>query len=673
MAFSKILIANRGEIALRVIRTAKVLGYRTVAVYSEADAQALHVKAADESVCIGPAPVGESYLKVDAILEAARSTGADAVHPGYGFLSENADFSRQCADAGITFIGPSADAIELMGSKRGSKIAVMKYDVPVVPGYQGEDQTDATLIAEAKKIGFPLMVKASAGGGGRGMRLVHAEADLEQSIQSARSEATNAFGSGELILEKAIINGRHVEIQVFGDTHGNAIHLGERDCSVQRRHQKIVEESPSPAVDEALRQKMGEAAVNAAKSCSYVGAGTVEFMLGQDGEFYFLEMNTRLQVEHPVTEMVTGLDLVEWQLLIAAGEPIPLKQEEVTFNGHAIEVRLYAEDPAQNFLPQTGRVLRWDVPQEPGIRLDHCVFEGLEVGAFYDPMLAKVIVHGKNRDDARRRLVDALERTTLLGLNTNNRYLITVLNHPVFASGEATTHFIGDHLGEVKPTEPSDEAWALAGMVRYLASGTAVSTEPGFIGWRSGRALPTALRLEGSEKRKFVNITMVGRGRLGMQCRVDVQDLKGQFPDGDVQSVELEVLTHGNGRLDLVVGTVRKSVQYATQGSTVYLDIDEGNRVIKDITVEPTQKAGGAGSGIIKAPMDGNVVSVAAAAGDTVTKGQLLGVIEAMKMEHSIKADVDGVIESIKMQQGQQVKVRQVLVEITPAATAENV
>jgi geranyl-CoA carboxylase alpha subunit len=671
MAFSKILIANRGEITLRVIRTAKALGYQTVAVYSEADADALHVKAADQAVCIGPAPVNQSYLSIDAIIKAAKLTGADAVHPGYGFLSENEDFARACQEAGITFIGPDADSIELMGNKRAAKIAVMKNDVPVVPGYQGADQSDATLIAESKKIGFPIMVKAAAGGGGRGMRLVTQEADLAQAIQSARSEATNAFGSGELILEKAIVGGRHVEIQIFGDRQGNVIHLGERDCSVQRRHQKIIEESPSPAVDAVLRKKMGGAAVNAGRSCNYVGAGTVEFILGADGEFYFLEMNTRLQVEHPVTEMVTGLDLVALQLRVAAGEPLPLKQEDVSFNGHAIEVRLYAEDPAQNFLPQTGTVCRWNVPEGMDVRVDHCVFDGLVVGTNYDPMLAKVIVHGATRDEARRRLVAALDRTTLLGLNTNKKYLCDILNHKVFADGGATTAFIGDHMGQIVPAEPAARTWALAAMARYLASGTAVTVDPRWIGWRSGSDVPSCLRLECGEKRKFVTVTAAGRGKFGSKFAIAVSELKGQFPVGSPENVELEALSATGGEFVFILNGVREKVVFTTDEATVYLDVEHGNRAVRDVTIEPPVKAGAAGSGQLKAPMDGNVVNVVASEGEAVVKGQLIGVIEAMKMEHSIKADVDGIIKSIKMQKGQQVKVRQLLVEITPAVPAE--
>ena len=677
MAFSKILIANRGEITLRIIRSAKALGYQTVAVFSEADANALHVKAADQAVCIGPAPVSQSYLLIDAIIKAAQTTGADAIHPGYGFLSENEDFARACQAAGITFIGPDADSIELMGNKRGAKVAVMKFNVPVVPGYQGPDQSDDTLVKEARRIGFPIMVKAAAGGGGRGMRLVTLDADLADAIRSARSEATNAFGNGELILEKAIVGGRHVEIQIFGDRHGNVVHLGERDCSVQRRHQKIIEESPSPAVDAVLRKKMGEAAVNAGKSCNYVGAGTVEFMLAANGEFYFLEMNTRLQVEHPVTEMVTGVDLVEWQLRVAAGEPIPLKQDEIKGQGHSIEVRLYAEDPAQNFLPQTGTVRRWNLPQGMDVRVDHCVFDGLVVGAHYDPMLAKVIVHGRTRDDARRQLVAALERMTLLGLNTNKRYLVDILNHKVFADGGATTAFIGDHMNVDAGawggnSEPAAATWALAATLRYLSSGAMVSLESAWIGWRSGSGVPSCLRLECGEKRKFITIESQGRGTFGRTYRVSVNDIKGQFPIGQSEIVELEVLSYAPGELLFLRNGVRERLIYAADDATLYLDVDHGNRMIRDVTGDPPTRAGAAGSGILKAPMDGNVVNVIAVEGEAVVKGQLIGVLEAMKMEHPIKADVDGVIKSLKIQKGQQVKTRQILVEITPAVPVEN-
>ena len=415
MENTKILIANRGEIACRVIRTARRLGYGTVAVYSSADAGAPHVLAADEAVLIGPPPATESYLDIAAVVEAARKTGAGAVHPGYGFLAENADFARACAAAGLVFIGPPVDAIELMGDKRAAKAKMSEADVPCVPGDVSVEQDDASLRRAAESIGYPVMIKAVAGGGGRGMRLVIDAAELDEALVSARSEAESSFGSGELLLEKAIVEPRHVELQIFGDTHGNYLHLGERDCSVQRRHQKVVEECPSPAVDDDLRLRMGATAVEAARACGYVGAGTVEFLLDREGRFYFLEMNTRLQVEHPVTELVTGFDLVEWQIRVADGEPLPVSQDAVVLTGHAIEARLYAEDPARGFLPQTGKVLVWESPRSDDIRIDHAVHAGGTISPHYDPLLAKVIAHGTTRDDARRKLSAALRDITLAG------------------------------------------------------------------------------------------------------------------------------------------------------------------------------------------------------------------------------------------------------------------
>ncbi|HSS82544.1 MAG TPA: biotin carboxylase N-terminal domain-containing protein, partial [Reyranella sp.] len=419
MTFSKILVANRGEIAWRVMRTARAMGYRTVAAYSDADKDAPHVCFADEAVRIGPPPVGESYLSIDRILEAAHKSGVDAIHPGYGFLSENEAFATACENAGLVFIGPPPAAIAAMGNKAAAKRRMIDAGVPCVPGYQGPDQSDANLAKEARKIGLPAMVKAAAGGGGRGMRLVERDADLLEAIRTARAEAESAFGSGELILEKAVVDARHVEIQVFADAHGNAIHLGERDCSVQRRHQKVIEEAPSPAVNADLRNRMGAAAVAAARTIGYRSAGTVEFLLGADGAFYFLEMNTRLQVEHPVTEAITGQDLVAWQLKVAAGEKLPLTQEQVRFSGHAIEVRLYAEDAYAGFLPQTGRIDVWRPATGPGIRVDHGMKDGLAISPFYDPMIAKVIAHGANREEARTRLVQALRDTVVLGPITN--------------------------------------------------------------------------------------------------------------------------------------------------------------------------------------------------------------------------------------------------------------
>lgn len=482
-AFTKILIANRGEIACRIQRTAQALGYRTVAVYSDADTHALHVQMADEAVNIGPAPVQQSYLNITAILDAARRTGADAIHPGYGFLSENPDFARACQNAHIVFIGPSSEAIELMGSKRLSKIAMLDAGVPCIAGYQGSAQDDATLQQEAERIGFPLMIKASAGGGGRGMRLVHQPEQLLEQLRTARSEAMNAFGSDELILEQALIDPRHVEVQVFGDRHGNLIYLGERDCSIQRRHQKVIEEAPCPVMTPELRQAMGDAALKAGRAVSYVGAGTVEFLLDRNGRFYFLEMNTRLQVEHPVTELTTGLDLVAWQLHIAAGQPLPLAQADVVLSGHAMEVRLYAEDPAQGFLPQTGDVLRW----EPAacVRIDHGLREDETISPFYDPMLGKIIAHGATREEARRKLLRAVEDTVLLGVTTNQRFLVDLLKQPDFIAGNFSTAFIAEHFGQLPPQAPSTEQLSLAAALFYQYS---ANQHPE--AWRDGATPP---------------------------------------------------------------------------------------------------------------------------------------------------------------------------------------
>src|ERR1700761_7664087 len=445
--FFKILIANRGEIALRIMRTARRLGYGVVAIYSDADRDALHVREADAAVRIGEALPAQSYLNIPAIIAAAKASGAGAVHPGYGFLAENEDFAQACRDAGLVFIGPSPESIKAMGNKAGAKAIMQKAGVPEVPGYQGVDQSDAVMLAEAKKIGFPVMIKAVAGGGGRGMRLVADEAEFPEALRSARSEAKAAFGDGTVILERAIQNPRHIEIQVFGDRYGNAIHLGERDCSVQRRHQKLIEEAPSPAVSPRLRRRMGEVAFAAIRSLRYEGAGTLEFLLDARGEFYFMEMNTRLQVEHPVTEAVTGLDLVELQLRVAAGEPLGLRQENIQFFGHAIEVRLCSEDAAHDFMPQSGRMAVWQMPD--GLRVEHALRSGSEIPPFYDSMIAKLISHGATRDEARRRLISGLERTAAFGVTTNQEFLGACLRHSAFAAGEATTAFIGSHRDEL--------------------------------------------------------------------------------------------------------------------------------------------------------------------------------------------------------------------------------
>ena len=655
-AFNKILIANRGEIACRVMRTAKELGYRTVAVYSEADAGARHVHVADEAVCIGPPQVNQSYLVIDAIIAAAKKTGADAIHPGYGFLSENADFARACEAAGIVFIGPTVEAIHLMGSKRLSKIAMLEAGVPCIPGYEGAAQDEDTLIREAGRIGYPLMIKASAGGGGRGMRLVHEASELAEQIRTARSEAQNAFGSGELILERAVIKPRHVEIQVFGDQLGNIVYLGERDCSVQRRHQKVVEEAPCPVMTPTLRQAMGEAAVKAAASVNYVGAGTVEFLLDQSGEFFFLEMNTRLQVEHPVTELITGQDLVAWQIRAAAGQPLPLQQDEIRLTGHAMEVRLYAEDAAHNFLPQTGQVLRWEPELLDGVRIDHGLVEGQEISPFYDPMLAKIIAYGATRDDARRKLVRAVEECVLLGVNGNQRFLANLLANPEFASGNATTAFIAEHFNadpSLSPQAPAASELAIAAALLYQQSANARAHQRELAGWRSAGSAPWQFTLKHGEQKHRVNL--------------DVQ-VAGSQPSllatvGDTQ-VSLTLLASDGRWLTLELDGIRRRIAYQQQGEQLWLYGHYGNLELLDVTHEPAGGQNAASSGAVKAPMDGAIVDVLVSEGERVSKGQLLVVLEAMKMEHPMKAGVDGTVRRIGISKGDQVKNRQLLVEI---------
>lgn len=646
MRFNKILIANRGEIACRVIETAKSLGYRTVAVYSEADVGVRHVQMADEAVCIGPATVNESYLWADKIIDAARQTGAQAIHPGYGFLSENAGFAKACAEAGLVFIGPGTEAIELMGSKRQSKLAMIAAGVPCVPGYEGEDQSDNTLIAEADKIGYPVMVKASAGGGGRGMRIVDSASEMPAALKSARSEALNAFGSDELILEKAVMQPRHIEIQVFADEQGNTVYLGERDCSLQRRHQKVVEEAPSPFVDAALRKAMGEAAVAAAESCNYVGAGTVEFLVDAERNFYFLEMNTRLQVEHPVTEMVTGLDLVALQLQVAQGEALGLQQTEVELSGHAIEVRLYAEDPAQNFMPQTGQVLCWQ-PAD-GVRNDHGILEGQEVSAHYDPMIAKVIAYGSSRNQAIEKLRAALLDTCLLGLKHNAAFLAKLVDTQVFRLGEATTQYIEQDFLPAYQSEANAGIRAMAALLCYLSAPVADNARHG---WWSIEALPWPVRL------------MLGDTPLNLRVRENRQGLYTVLEAGE--STDIELVELDDQLLKVRIDGVLLRAHWLREGNVLWLSNEQGCFVFENATHKRDAAGGGEdGERIIRSKINGAIVSVEVQPGQQVKKGDVLVVLEAMKMEHPYKAPCDGVVAEVKVQPGGQVKPKQVLVEL---------
>lgn len=646
--FKKILIANRGEIAVRVMRTARAMGYRTVAVYSRADANAEHVRQADQSVCIGESLPAQSYLNIESIIAAAHASGADAVHPGYGFLAENAAFAQACRDAGLVFIGPSPEAILSMGDKAGAKRLMQAAGVPCIPGYQGEDQRADTLAAEAERIGWPVMIKATAGGGGRGMRLVNSAAAFAEQLQSAQSEALHAFGDATVILERAIVAPRHIEIQVFADQHGHAIHLGERDCSVQRRHQKVIEEAPSPAVDAALRARMGATAVAAAKTIAYEGAGTLEFLLDAQGNYWFMEMNTRLQVEHPVTEAVTGLDLVELQLRVAAGEPLPLTQDDVRITGHAIEVRLCAEDPQQGFLPQSGTLAAWR--PSPALRTEHALCDGAEVPPFYDSMIAKLVASGRTRDEARQRLLAGLRDTVALGLPTNQPLLARALAHPVFAQGGATTAFIGDHLDALLAPDA-----ALDTRAALLA---ALLLQTGARGWPSPLAhrLPNALRFALDGRVHAARVTPLGAARFEIA-----------LDDAAPASLALLALAD-DGSLRFACDGVADQALVARGAE--HIDVHFQGRAFRldDLTHAAVPRADASGGdGLLRASMNGRVVALLAAEGDTVAAGQPLVTLEAMKMEHVHCAPRAGRVAALHVAIGAQVAARHVVAEIAEA------
>jgi geranyl-CoA carboxylase alpha subunit len=652
--FRKILIANRGEIARRIMRTARRLGYGVVAIYSDADRDALHVLEADQSVRIGEALPAQSYLRVDAIVAAAKASGADAVHPGYGFLAENEAFARACRDAGMVFIGPSPEAIKAMGNKAGAKAIMQAAGVPCVPGYQGADQSDAAMLAGAGKIGFPVMIKAAAGGGGRGMRLVADAASFPDALRGARSEAQGAFGDPTVILERAIVDPRHIEIQVFGDRYGNAIHLGERDCSVQRRHQKLIEEAPSPVVTPELRVRMGAVAVSAVKSLGYEGAGTLEFLLDQSDEFYFMEMNTRLQVEHPVTEAITGLDLVELQLRVASGEPLGLRQEDVRFSGHAIEVRLCSEDASHDFMPQSGKMALWQMPD--GVRVEHALQPGFEIPPFYDSMIAKLISHGATRDEVRRRLIHGLEHTAAFGVTTNQTFLAACLRHPAFAAGEATTAFIGKHRDELLAqgkVSPSDIA--LAALLLYV-------TDPHAPPWRSGRTLaatfPLPLRIDIGQRIHDLEI---------------VRERDGGYVasfDGGEHRFEIDEL--GRDSIRFRSNGLMESAKFLRDGDRLYLLHRGVTSSVRDLTLAaPAVAAAGDSDGKVRAAMNGRVVAVLVKAGERVTAGQPVMTLEAMKMEHVHAAPIAGAISAIDVAEGEQVTTGRVVVEIEADASTD--
>jgi geranyl-CoA carboxylase alpha subunit len=638
----RLLIANRGEIARRIIRTAQRLGIETVAVYSEPDAGALHVREATMAYAIGGKASADSYLRIDKLIAAAKASGADAVHPGYGFLSENADFAQTVLDAGLVWVGPPPGAIRTLGNKSSAKQIAQSRGVPCLPGYHGDDQSDERFAKEAQRIGLPVMVKAAAGGGGRGMRLVTQASQLQAALHSARSEAQAAFGSGELLLERALLGARHVEVQVFADAHGHCIHLGERDCSVQRRHQKLIEESPSPAVDATLRERMGRCAVELAQAAGYVGAGTVEFLL-EAGDFYLMEMNTRLQVEHPVTEAVTGLDLVEWQLRVAQGEPLPLTQEQLRFSGCAIEVRLCAED--EHFSPRSGTVLHFVAPAGAaefrstalskggggGMRFDHSLFPGLEVPPYYDSMLGKLIVHAATRQEAIDLLAAELDRTELLGLPSNRRLLAACLRHPQFRAGRALIAFLDEHAPEIREQLLQQERSALPGAaLAALFPSQAVCPA----GLRC--PFPRPLRIRHRDELLAMHVREQPDGSLWVE------------QDGQTISV-----------------TPPNAAAVRLQSGAYHVQSDVVDMFIEDASFEPTgQGAGATAANELRAPFNGKVIAVRAQPGASVTRGETLLVLESMKLEHALAASRDGVVKAVHVSAGQQAATSQLLVSL---------
>ncbi|UXA15581.1 ATP-grasp domain-containing protein [Mycobacterium sp. SMC-8] len=652
--FHTVLVANRGEIAVRVIRTLRAMGIRSVAVFSDADAGARHVAEADVAVRIGPAPARQSYLSIDALLSAVERTGAQAVHPGYGFLSENAQFAEALQHAGITFIGPPVSAIQIMGDKISAKAAVSAFGVPVVPGISRPGLTDDDLIAGAAEVGFAVLIKPSAGGGGKGMRVVHEAADLGSALASARREAASAFGDDTLFLERFVLNPRHIEVQVLADTHGNVVHLGERECSLQRRHQKVIEEAPSPLLDAQTRARIGAAACDTARSVDYTGAGTVEFIVSADrpDEFFFMEMNTRLQVEHPVTEMVTGLDLVELQVRVAAGEKLPVAQEDIRLDGHAIEARVYAEDPDRNFLPTGGDVLALREPAAPGVRVDSGLRRGTVVGSDYDPMLAKVVAHAGDRPGALRALDRALGDTAVLGLTTNVEFLRFLLADPDVVAGNLDTGLLDRRLPDFAPAPATDAELVAAAAYRWLRSWPGAPASPWEVpsGWRIAGHAPTPIRLRAGERTDHVWLTGTP------------QEATATVEGGESRTLSA---TLAADLLAVTLDGVRTEYLVAGAGHQVWLGGAGRVTLVEEVREAPVRPDDAhSGDAELTSPMPGAVVAVGVEDGATVTAGTVVVTVEAMKMEHALSAPVDGVVDLL-IGAGEQVKVGQVLARIT--------
>jgi 3-methylcrotonyl-CoA carboxylase alpha subunit len=659
--FRKILIANRGEIALRIMRSCRAMGIATVAVYSDADRNAPHTRFADSAVYLGPSSASESYLNIPLLIAAAARTGADAIHPGYGFLSENAEFAHACTVTGISFIGPSPLVIRQMGLKSLARQIAAEAGAPIVPGYDGDDQSLETLRAQMLWIGFPVLLKAVAGGGGKGMRVVRADSEGVAAIEGARREALKAFGDDSLIIEKYIEEARHIEVQILGDQHGNLVHLFERDCSAQRRHQKIIEESPAPTVSDKLREQLGEAAVGLGRALNYTGAGTVEFIVAPDGEFYFIEVNTRLQVEHPVTEMITGLDLVSLQIEITEGKTLPFIQSDLRTNGHAIEARLYAEDPDNDFLPSVGIIRDYQAPEtNAGLRIDSGVERGMEIGIHYDPLLAKLIAHGADRDAAIRKLADALRRLSVQGLKTNREFLIRLLEHPQFNQGRVHTGFIAEHLSElmdrneIEPDRSSAIAAALYLQKSWQAADELMTNLPP--SYRNNPWRRPSLSFVISEKATEVSWMFQGEDRYEM-------NLMGA-------TVQAEVLSFAPGHIRLVLDGVQRIYRVTEAGQALYIHSSLGSSVMTRLPRFPEHQAT-AEQGSHNSPMPGQVVRILVEAGQQVIAGEPLLILEAMKMEQTMRAAVAGVVQAVLVSPGQVVGPGEALVNIT--ASPDNI
>ena len=650
--FETVLVANRGEIAVRVIRTLRRLGIRSVAVYSDADTDARHVHEADEAVRLGPAAARESYLDIASVLDAAARTRAQAIHPGYGFLSENAHFAAACDRAGVVFLGPPARAIEVMGDKITAKNAVGAFDVPVVPGVARPGLTDDDLVAAADEVGFPVLIKPSAGGGGKGMHLVEDPARLRTALATARREAASAFGDDTLFLERFVLRPRHIEVQVLADAHGNVVHLGERECSLQRRHQKVIEEAPSPLLDTETRAQIGTAACNTARSVDYVGAGTVEFIVSADrpDEFFFMEMNTRLQVEHPVTEAVTGLDLVEWQLRVGAGEKLAFAQDDIELRGHAIEARVYAEDPARGFLPTGGRVLQVVEPSGDGVRVDSSLLAGTVVGSDYDPMLSKVIAHGADRDEALARLDRALAQIAILGVQTNVEFLRFLLADERVRAGDLDTALLEERLPDFAPLPPPDDVLAAGGLYRQwaLARHARGDLWASPTGWRVGGVAPVRTELRTPLRAETVSV-------WGSPDAAEVQ-----VGDGEISSARAEF---DGAQMSVTRGGLRREYRWAEADRHLWIADERGTWHLREAEEQKIHRAAGAKQAEVVSPMPGNVIAVQVNSGAEVSEGDAVVVVEAMKMEHSLAAPVSGLVELL-VSVGDQVKVDQVLARI---------